>query len=177
MPLILENFFTTDRRHTLNVHHTQDAYNQLERKLVAAHSALTRMHYDAAEQARFTTWFGPAIPATVNVVRTKITAIHRAVAVLNITFRNGGSACQIGTYAYVRPHTGLAKVYLCDMFFNSGRQGIDSTVGTIIHELSHIYGQTIDSVYGHAQCQVLAANQSAVARNNADNYQYYCESF
>jgi len=177
MPLVLENFFPGDPGHTLHVHHTRDAYNRLTQKLVAAQAALMRLQYDAAEQARFTLWFGPIIPATVAVVRHKVIAISLAVTHQNIIFRNGGSACTINTYAYVRPHTGLAKVYLCGVFFNSGRQGIDSAVGTIIHELSHLYAGTVDTTYTQANCQALALNRSAAARNNADNYQYYCESF
>lgn len=177
MPLVLENFVPGDPGHTLNVHHARDAYNQLNRMLTAANVALMRVQNDANEQARFARWFGPAIPATVNVVRNKIRAIHRAATVLPITFRNGGAACQIGTYAYVRTHTGLAKIYLCDHFFQSGRAGIDSTVGTIIHELSHLFANTQDHAYGQVNCQNLAANRSAVARQNADNYQYYCEEF
>ena len=177
MPLVLENFMPGDPGNTLNQHHARDAYRRLSAKLNAAQAALVRIAHDPIEQNRFTRWFGPYLPATKRVVERKIRAIQHAIVNQRITFRNGGSECRLNTYAYVRPYTGLFKVYLCGLFFRSGRVGADSAMGTIVHEVSHVKAGTQDHEYGQADCLALAVNQSAQARNNADNYQYYCESF
>ena len=177
MPLILENFVQGDPRNSLKLHHARDAYQKLSQRLIRAHTALVRIAHDDDEQERFLRWFGQYSPANKQQVFNNIQAIHRAVVTQNITFRNGGAACRVGDYAYVRLDTGLAKVYLCDQFFDAGRQGFDSTVGTIIHELSHLTANTQDHAYGQMRCRGLAVAQAAQARSNADNYQYYCESF
>lgn len=177
MPLTLENFLQGDPRNTLKMHHARDAYQKLSQILTRAHTALVRIGNDDDEQERFLTWFGTYNQVNKTLVFNNIRAIHRAAVTQNITFRNGGNACQPNDFAYVRLNTGLVKVYLCDQFFNAGRQGIDSTVGTIIHELSHLVANTRDHAYGQIRCRGLATMLPVQARSNADNYQYYCESF
>lgn len=177
MPLVLENFVQGDPQNSLKVHHARDAYQKLSHCLTRAHTALVRIAHDDDEQERFLRWFGQYSQANKQQVFNKIRAIHRAAVIQNITFRNGGADCVVGVYAYVRINTGLAKVYLCDEFFRAGRVGVDSTVGTIIHELSHLTANTQDHAYGQIRCRGLATTQAAQARSNADNYQYYCESF
>lgn len=177
MPLMLENFFKEDPQNSLKEHHTRGAYRKISTLLTAAHTALVRIRYDDNEQERVLRWFGQFTIANKQQVFNNIRAIHNVVVNRNITFRNGGAACAVGDYAYVRLNTGLVKVYLCDQFFRAGRRGIDSTVGTIIHELSHLMAHTQDHAYGQIRCRGLATTQEAQARTNADNYQYYCESF
>lgn len=70
-------------------------------------------------------------------------------------------------------------------FFDTLRHGADSTAGVIIHELSHAICQTKDEIhpgtgqtcYGHVVCQDIAQNHVALAINNADNYEFFCEEF
>jgi len=59
----------------------------------------------------------------------------------------------------------------------------DSMGGVMIHELSHAICQTDDvnyqgkTTYGEDLCQTLAIDRPDLAINNADCYEYYCESF
>jgi peptidyl-Lys metalloendopeptidase len=177
MPLVLENFLQGDHERSLKEHLAKDAYSRLSTILSSAHVALIRIANDSKEQERFLKWFGQYNPENKQLVYNKIHAIHNAVVNRNITFRNGGPECRIGDFAYVQLNTGLAKVFLCDSFFRAGRTGIDSTVGTIIHELSHLIANTQDHVYQQIRCRGLATTNPSLARSNADNYEYYCESF
>ncbi len=177
MAIILENFFPGDPQNSLKEHHAKDVYQKLSILLTKAHAALIRIAYDDKEKERFAQWFGNYSIVAKHLVFNNIRAIHNMVVQREITFRNGGAACRPGDFAYVRLDTGLAKVYLCSHFFNSGRIGIDNAVGTIIHELSHLVANTHDFVYGQEKCRLLAINRPEAARSNADNYQYYCESF
>lgn len=177
MTLVLEDFDAGNSKASLHKHHATDAYRRLSALLTAAHTALVRMGRSDAEQERFRRWFGEYTPASKAVVSNKVKAIHRAVVNREITFCKEATGKYPNVYAYVYPELDQAKVYLCDIFFTSGRHGRDSAVGTIIHELSHIVAQTDDHRYGEIGCRALAIESPVLARENADSYQYFCESF
>ncbi len=177
MPLALENFLKSDLQNSLKECHSREAYRKLSSLLSAAHSALIEMAHEDGGQDNFITWFGEFSQSSRQQVFNNIRAIYTAVITRNITFQNGGGACRSGNNVHVRLESGAAKIYLCDGFFRAGRRGIDSTVGTIIHELSHLIANTHDHASGQMPCRGLAATQSTQARSNADNYQYFCESF
>jgi len=84
-----------------------------------------------------------------------------------------------GVYAYVYPTDTSHTIYCCSAFWPAPvAGGWDTKAGTLIHELSHfddICG-TRDHAYGTTNCRNLARNNPAQAVNNADNYEYYCES-
>jgi len=84
-----------------------------------------------------------------------------------------------GVYAYVYPTDTSHTIYCCSAFWPAPvAGGWDTKAGTLIHELSHfddICG-TRDHAYGTNNCRALARNNPAQAVNNADNYEYYCES-
>lgn len=69
-----------------------------------------------------------------------------------------------------------AEMYLCPPLYASySVLGTNSTLGTIIHELSHLTVSTVDHVYGMKSCvQTLT---DAEKLTNADNYKYYAEVF
>ncbi len=61
------------------------------------------------------------------------------------------------------------------LFTNFSVLGTNSTLGTIIHELSHLAVATVDHRYGMRNCvEVL---NDAKKLTNADNYKYYTEVF
>jgi hypothetical protein len=67
-------------------------------------------------------------------------------------------------------------LYLCPALYASySVLGTNSTLGTIIHELSHLTVSTVDHVYGMRSC--VETLTDAQKLTNADNYKYYAEVF
>jgi len=173
MALIFINFDNSYQEHQ-----AREAYNRIDRLVSVAHSALIRIRYSEAEQERFRRWFGDYSQQNKNTVWRIINAIHGALR-KDIRLIKGGAACEPDDYAYVQGDQigQTVNIYLCPMFFAAGINGRDTTVGTVIHELSHKLGRTQDHEYGNIACRALALFRPEQARNNADSYLYYCESF
>ena len=64
---------------------------------------------------------------------------------------------------------------LCPLYFKENETGLNSLSGTIAHEISHGYSDTIDPAYGVESCLKLARNNPDSAVRNADSIQYYLE--
>jgi hypothetical protein len=64
----------------------------------------------------------------------------------------------------------------CDGFFRAALTGEDSRFGATIHELTHLAAHTQDFAYGRTNAHTLAIKQGERAANNADTYEYYCET-
>ncbi len=88
------------------------------------------------------------------------------------------------------------RIYICPGFWKSAKAkgslgGVSATgtlrnqsvVGTLVHEISHAAAGTDDEVvggnkmYGKDNAQTLAQTSPAQARNNAENYGYFCDLF
>ena len=69
-------------------------------------------------------------------------------------------------------------IVFCYAYFHAKDTGCDSKAGTIIHEMSHSAGHTVDvpGYYGANQCEKLAKNDPDTAVTNADNYEYFSET-
>lgn len=80
-----------------------------------------------------------------------------------------------GTFAYVRKAETENNMYLGGSFWVAKTKGVDSSAGTIIHELSHRLQDTSDHVYGTSGAEDLAKNDPDKATTNADNYEYMAE--
>jgi hypothetical protein len=82
------------------------------------------------------------------------------------------------TYAYVDPGD-LTKINLGLKFFNAPATGMDSRLGTIVHEVTHYFltGNTEDIRYGKDGCLRLARQNPDSALKNADNYEYFIEEW
>jgi hypothetical protein len=80
-------------------------------------------------------------------------------------------------YAKVRfyPGSQMICITLFPRFWSAPDYGIDSKLGTLVHEYSHEYGGTVDDRYGVQSCLVLAKYYPERAILNADNYQYFVE--
>lgn len=181
-----------------------NAYNQVRTLLGKADAALIKADLNATNQIeakRFTTWFGPYTAANVSIAKTIIhTMLRQLEGTSKLTFDGAGAHCAPGIVAYVMAPGGAPAaavvvpamtVYLCGSFFTASLLGKDSQVGTIIHEISHLVGRTVDvprpgggaypdgftETYGEKNCKWLAANHPNLALNNADNFLFYCCSF
>lgn len=126
----------------------------------------------------FKSFFGANSPATV--------ASHygyiKSAAVDALTVEYDGA--ELGAKAYIftsckAPAPGgafTAKLYLCPPLFDSySVLGTNSTLGTIIHELSHLAVSTVDHKYGMKR--VVETLTDSQKLTNADNYKYYAEVF
>lgn len=116
------------------------------------------------------TWFGDGVrPANV---RARLVAV---AAVLQSQRRPrvycGTQAC--GSFA--RSWRGHNTITLCTLFFRARSSGTDARFGVIIHELSHLVAGTVDHVYGPRAALALAAQDSNLAMQNADNLEYFVE--
>ena len=146
--------------------------------------------------------------ANVQHVRTRIYAILRQLETRDTTLEddpNSGAVAymvpaggqnfgtQVVDYADAQAPTLVMNptVYIGTGFYTAPLLGIDSQVGTVIHELSHVvcsaedvpnpaggaYPDGFADTYGETNCRWLADNYEAQARHNADNYLFYCSSF
>ena len=107
--------------------------------------------------ARYLEWFGAYDATRYATVTTNYDKIADAFCNKNLTFRCHSDSCQSNWYAYVyanRPY----GIFLCNRFWTAGEQGIDSKMGTLIHEMSHftVVAGTQDFAYGVTACKALA---------------------
>ena len=125
------------------------------------------------KKARVQTWFG------VNQVNNVATKLQRMIGVLEkkkITYTFDGPRCDPTDLAYTFPKT--REIFLCPLYnVASTLQGSDNKMGILTHELSHAIVSTDDKAYGQNNCKVLARNFPNDAINNADNFEYFVESF
>jgi len=82
------------------------------------------------------------------------------------------------TYAYVNPGD-LTKINLGLKFFTAPATGMDSKLGTFVHEVTHYFltGNTEDIRYDKDMCLQLAQHDPDSALKNADNYEYFIEEW
>ena len=81
-------------------------------------------------------------------------------------------------YAYVDPGD-ITKINLGLKFFSAPAIGMNSKLGSIIHEVTHYFitGNTDDIRYGRAKCLQLAKQDPDSAIRNADNFEYFIEEW
>ena len=122
------------------------------------------------KKARVTTWFG------VNPVNNVVVKLQQMAGVLEketITYTFNGPRCTARKYAYTYPDT--REIFLCQRYAQAMRNGANSKMGILTHELSHIIIDTGDHAYGQNACKVLARDVPADAIDNADNFEYFVE--
>jgi hypothetical protein len=81
-------------------------------------------------------------------------------------------------YAYVDPGN-LTVINLGLKFFSAPSIGMNSQLGTVIHEVTHYFltGNTQDVRYGKDACLDLARRDPDSAIRNADNFEYFVEEW
>ena len=112
---------------------------------------------------------------------------RRVVEVLQATIRQMDNAsdftiaCASSAYCVQRnpmAYTSHANrvVGFCRGFFRAALTGEDSRFGALIHELTHLAAQTQDHAYSRPNARTLAMKEGNRAANNADSYEYFCET-
>ncbi|TPO13740.1 M35 family metallopeptidase [Mesorhizobium sp. B1-1-5] len=150
---------------------------------------------DAKTQQLVTRWFGRSDQATVAAVSSVLSRTSDWVdkVALYCLYENDGTLVDSvtapdgsiilrdtagSTYAYVDPGD-LTKINLGLAFFNAPAIGVNSKLGTIVHEVTHYFltGNTDDIGYGKDDCLQLAKDNPESALKNADNFEYFIEEW
>ena len=178
----------------------------LEKIVIAATKILTQAHKDVIELQKqnaaqslkddYKRWFGTLTTDRLKIVTDVVTLLDYTLASGRVDFTYNGAGCNANTNAAAyRPAHGwkLAeltealkkdtyKITLCPRFFAAlplDAEDRQSRVGTFIHELSHIVGNTEDEVvngttmYGRDNARILADRFPDQAVKNAENYGFY----
>ncbi|XP_019854641.1 PREDICTED: uncharacterized protein LOC109583650 [Amphimedon queenslandica] len=126
-----------------------------------------------------TTWFGEYDAGRTADAQEVYSKIKTGLTNTAVKYYNDGPECEDGDYAYIYPNI-KDTVYLCDEYYNSQTSCSttgESKEGTLVHEWSHLFGDTDDYEYGRSDCKDLAENNPSRAVENADNYCYhYCDA-
>lgn len=149
--------------------------------------------WDANDQADFQLAFGTQTAAAKKEVSDdteKQIVYNKSLTVANFvrgTAANAPKNLNLSTtFAWVRP-SDPSKIYLADLFWTASAKGVDSRVGTLLHEISHFtsIGGTKDffstylsgaPVYGKTDSHALAVANPALALKHADSFEYWGES-
>lgn len=161
---------TTSRQSTLNT-----ALNNAQSISLKARDYLNNVpEASRPTDAAYKTWFGTYSSSRYSTVQSHFTSIHSAFATKTVEFY---CDCTDSAYAYVFSNQPY-KIHLCNAFWNAPASGIDSTAGTLVHEMSHftVVAGTADNAYGTAACQKLANKNPNKAVNNADSHEYFAET-
>jgi Lysine-specific metallo-endopeptidase len=142
--------------------------NEVQRKIAA----------DTWRGANFKKWFGVANVPIVDdkEPRTRLRKILRMLSGdIDVIYTcRYHASCDGGFVARAQSVNNTPLLRFCPAFFNA----VPSTFGpegrgtTIVHELAHFAGASLD-IYSEASAAALARNNPSAARDNASNYQYY----
>lgn len=126
---------------------------------------------------RYREWFGTYVASRWDKVQRNINQIAAIANRTKMTFDCGCAEGDDNTIAYVYPSLEY-QVFVCPLFWQLGRSGVNSQAGTIIHEISHFQSvaRTDDHAYGLTDSRNLARGNPNAAANNAENYQFYSEN-
>lgn len=126
--------------------------------------------------ALYTTFFGLRYYGYMDTVRGAYSDIKQEMETYGFTFYFDGPICatKSGIIAYTYKRSSI--IYFCSIYRDEPDvKGINTKLGTIIHELSHAVAYTDDLTYGQQSCMALANSQPELAIRNADNYHYFSE--
>ena len=201
-PILAPSF---SKANSLQRNNIGPAFARAAQLLTHAWVGMMRIGLDQNEKKRFERWFGPLDDTRLEKVKDTLKSVFDVVCAKKVTvyYRGTGApTTQAGNdtpdflrdkgalglgpttaYGYVYPsvqNPGEWHVFLGKAFFEDAtRHGRDSLSGVIIHEMTHLTRQTKDHVYGAGPCEALAKSVGGPAKaiENADSYEYYCESF
>jgi len=125
---------------------------------------------------QFPIWFGNS---KTDKVKQVLTLVKSAFDTDKLNYKCADPLCDPGVYAFVYPADKNYVVHVCSAFWSASTCApYDAKCGTIVHEASHFnsFGATRDIQYGTTGCKQLAKTNPASAIQNADSYEYFCES-
>jgi hypothetical protein len=123
---------------------------------------------------RLTRWFGDG-------PRQRIVEVLQSVLRQLDQAENFTIGCASTTYCVQRQPMAYTSfndrvVGFCRGFFRASLTGEDSRFGAVIHEITHLAARTQDHAYGRTNARTLALKEGTRAANNADTYEYFCET-
>lgn len=109
------------------------------------------------------------------IISGKFLSIYNAMKNINKSNYSIDTSMDEETFAYVDPYDKSHKINVGSLFFSSSNKGIDSKIGTIIHEISHFKNVlgTEDHAYGD---DILDLNMIDSLKN-ADTLERFAEIF
>ena len=124
---------------------------------------------------RFKTWFGNSDAKHFAYILETYEIMEAVLKSQRIKYVYGDSRCR--SYWYAFTYRGGRTIYLCGIYENIEIViGMDTKMGTLVHELSHALAWIEDVVYGEYACKHLAKSNPYEAAVNADSYQYFVSS-
>lgn len=143
-------------------------------RLDAAQAAVDR--WGEEDRRRANHWFGDDSDAVRRELAGRVERIRGVLDDVQLVPFEPGEGDE-HTFAYVYPDASDRKIYVGDLFWNSGTEPPDSQAGVLFHELSHFndIAGTGDVAYGRDPCRDLTEQGASTALWNADNYEYYIE--
>lgn len=122
-------------------------------------------------------WFGSVDKGHQLLVKGLFQDIQKSMEEDQFILYLNGTECERNDFAY--SHFGNNIIYLCESYFRAqDTHDFNSKLGTFIHQLTHIVGNTDDHVHADTPeaCKDLATDAPMVAIRNAYNYEYFCET-
>lgn len=121
----------------------------------------------------YTAWFGSGDQKAVRETFKKIRTLLNTPSTLEFACEE--RMCQKYMVGFAERQ--MSSVGVCPEFFKSPLQyGLDSQVGSLVHELSHSAAHTLDYAYGQVNARKLAVEEPKKTLRNADSYQFFFES-
>ena len=113
------------------------------------------------------------------VINTCLGAVQNNQKKMKYSFR--GSECKADSADIAYSTYGTPQINLCEIFEGmptkrtSWFTSYHTKFETIAHEMTHIYANTKDYMYGHKECKKYAESHSDEATKNADSYGNYIQ--
>ena len=124
------------------------------------------------DQRHYVRWFGSRNIKRVNRVRNIFKDIKRVITSEPFMYYYNGRHCQKRVLAYTWHHSRL--IVLCPLQYKLPFiLHPYSQLNTLLHEMTHAVGYTVDVVYGVRKCLSLAVHSPSRAVENAASYGLY----
>lgn len=154
-----------DIQTTLSVYDA--VYNILPKSYTAVDSNVRRL---------YETWFGIRYSGYMDTVKGAFLNIKRAMETYKYTMFFDGPECAKIANVIAYTYKGSQVIYLCSLYRSEPAvKGMNTKMGTVLHEFTHAVAFTDDITYGQSNCAALARSQPSNAIKNADNYRCFSE--
>ena len=157
--------YGNDIQVTINVYDA--VYNILPKSYVAV---------DSNPNNLYTTWFGIRYNGYMEAVKGTFINIKNAMEKYQFLMYFDGPECKKIKNVVAYTYKGSQVIYLCSIYRSEQDvRGVNTKLGTVLHELTHAVAYTDDITYGQSNCAALARREPNRAIQNADNYRCFTE--